>query len=321
MHYVFVPEALTPPYLLDLREVPVFLRDMLLTQVRQQLESGDYEAALANVGRVAGAARSEQDQYALALALLYQSDILRKLLRWEDALDLAQRAVQGTRLGVTQVARYNQAVATYVEGLLHYILRGDDKAIQSFMLAQRLFVESERYWGFEHHAAHVEDCRNVVRWMTDLLAFQGQIPPGDWGGIVPVYELVNHVLIRVGVKVILPYQVIIPPETLRDYLPSEYIPLEIEQLPFIQLRPGAHYLALKILTDGHWIKESQVGDLLLIEMVSPVLPTAEVILSTEKPFVRRTDGRVVFRPYKRPLLEGFVGIPRVLIREREEEEG
>jgi hypothetical protein len=208
-------------------------------------------------------------------------------------------------------------------GLIYYVLRAEEKAMRTFADAQALLVDSERYWSFEQHPARVEDCRRVTRWITDLLTVQDEIPPGEVGVIVPVYEWANHILIRDGVKVIMPYEVVIPPETLAEYTSSQYIPVQMDHLPFLQLRSDVNYVAFRVLVDGDFTKGSRVGDLLLIEITSSV-PLAgdagssrDVVLSTQKPFVRRTDGRVVFRPHRRAG-EKFEGIPLVLIRAYEE---
>ncbi len=348
MRFVSIPATLALFDLLELREVPPVLRDALWEKSRAWVERGQFEEALASVEQVFQAAGAGRARVPATLAMLYKAELLRRLQRWVDALEQTQRALDSLRMQVTQVARYNEAIATYFEGLIYYILRADEKAMRTFANAQALLVESERYWSFEHHAARAEDCRQVIRWLTDLLSVQDEIPPGEVGMIVPVYEWANRILIRSGVKVVSPYEVVIPPETLKEYLPSEYIPIQIDHLPFLQLRPDVNYMAFRVLADGDFTKGSRVGDLLLVEITSPVPPLlhgddiSDVVLSTEKPFIRRTDGRIIFRPHRHAsaLVQGrinageksadatgaalatrFEGIPLVLIRTIEEVEG
>lgn len=319
MRLVFVPTELTPRHLVALREIPTPLAEQLQETVGQSIDNGQYDEALAAAARVFTGARAARERHAAALALLYQAEALRRLQRWEEALDYTRRALTSLRAEVSQVAAYNKAVALYFEGLIHFVLRADDKALQVFVAAQDALVESERFWGFENNTRRVVDCRNLTRWMSNLLELPSRMPPGELVLIVPVYELVNQTLVRISAMIVTPFQVMLPSEALGEYLPSNYIPLYIETLPFLQLRPDARYLALKIPVDGELIRQSRAGDVLLMEAASPGLPTREVVLSQDAPFVRRTDGRILFGPYEQAN-EGFVGIPRVLIREKEEEE-
>lgn len=318
MRLVFVPTELTPRHLLALREMPASLANRLREAMGQPIDDGHYDDALTAAAHVFSAARAAQEQHAAALVLLYQAEALRRLQRWEEALEHTRRALTWLRTEITQVADYNRAVAFYFEGLLHFVLRADAKALRAFTAAQSALVESERFWGFENHLARVADCRDLTRWMSNLLELPPRMLPGELALIVPVYELVNQTPIRTGAMIVTPYQVTLPSEALGEALPSNIIPLEIDTLPFLQLRPDMHYLALKISHDGDLVKHSRAGDTLLLEAVSPG-PPRDVAVSYDAPFVRRADGRILFGPYERQS-EHFVGIPRVLIRDKEEEE-
>lgn len=317
MRLISVPKDLTLLSLLEFGEIQVTLEALLREQVQHKIQTGLYEEALSLSERIFTTAWADHNRYVAALALLHQTDIFYRLQRWEEALDSLQRALNWLEQHVTQVARYNEAITIYFEGILHYILQADAKTIQAFMRAQRMLVESERYWGYENNPVRVRDCQNVTRWMTHLRELQPRLNPGEFTMAVPLYEKVDQGLIRTGVIPIAPFQVAIPGEILAANLPAHIIPLETDALPFLQLRPDAHYLALKITTKAGLIPKSKIGDVLLIETASTQIPTKEIVLSSAEPFIRRSDGRILFRPHQAQVNNNFVGIPRVLIREEE----
>lgn len=317
MRLIYVPEELTLFNLLELREVPASLGNILVEQGRDAANSGHFEEALAAVDGVIAAAKAQRQQVAFAIALLFKAEILHRLQRWEEALEHVRLASKGLHGQVSQIAAYNRTIALSFEGLVHLILRADDKVRLAFAGAQDGLAGSERYWGFEKDYARTADCRNLARWMSDLLDLLPDMPSGELTMVVPVYELVNQTPVRTSVMTVAPYQVALSGDVLRDYLPSHLIPLEIDALPFLQLRPDAHYLALKIPSDSDFASYSRAGDVLLLEVASPVPLTREVVLSSDAPFVRRTDGRVQFRP-RRQDTGSFVGIPRVLIKAKED---
>ncbi len=317
MRLVYVPEELTPFYLLELREIPTSFRDRLQDDLRRYHDAGQWEKALALIEQLFSAAWARHDESTAALLALYQADILRRMQRWAEALEHTQQALSRLRQEVTRIAAYNRAVALYFLGLLHFVLRADAHTLRAFTDAQEILDESERYWGFENNMARVATCRDMGRWMSGLLALSSRMPLSEWVMIVPVYELENQTLLRTGVTMVTPVQVMLPAEKLGEYLPSHYIPVEIEPLPFLQLRPDARYMALKILTAGDLVKQSRPGDILLVEVVSSDPATRMAALTREAPFVRRTDGRILFAPHGQA---GGGWIPRVLIRKEKEEE-
>ncbi len=317
MRIVFVPVELTPRYLLAQREMPTFLAAQVHRTIIQNIDSGRYDEALAAAERIFPVAQIVRDPHAQALVLLYKAEALRRLERWEEALGHAQQALTWLRTEVTQVAAYNRAVALYFEGLFHFILRADDQVLRAFIAAQETLVESERFWGFEDNLARVGDCQSLYRWMSWLLELLLSTPSGDWVMIVPVYEWIHQALTFVGALPVMPFQAQLPSEVLGAYLPPNYIPLNIEAVPFLHLRPDTHYLALKIARDGDLLSQSRAGDLLLVEAASPG-PPRDVVLTDDAPFVRRADGRIFFGPYEQQN-KGFTGIARILIRKEEDE--
>lgn len=316
MRLVSIPIGLTPHNLLALRGISTSLTDQLNITISQSIDSGRYEDALAAAERIFPTARSTRDQNAQALVYLYQAEVLHRMLRWEEALEHTQRALNWLHAEVTQVAGYNKAVALYFEGLLHFILRADAHALQAFNAAQEALVESERFWGFEKNIARSTNCRTLARWISKLQGLASDMPSGELVMIVPAYEMVNRTLVLIDALSITPFLVQLPRDAVDAYLPENYVPLNIEAVLFLQLWPDIHYLALKILHDGELVHQSQVGDMLLIEATSSV-PPQEVKLTRDMPFVRRTDGKIIFGPYEQQN-EISSGIPRILIRKEDE---
>jgi len=316
MRLVSIPIGLTPHSLLALRGLSTSLTDELNVRISQFIDSGRYEDALTAAERIFPTARSTRDQNAQALVYLYQAEVLHRMLRWEEALAHTQQALRWLHAEVTQVADYNKAVALYFEGLLHFILRADAQALQAFNAAQEALAESESFWGFEKNVARAANCRTLTRWISKLRGLTSDTPPGELVMIVPAYEMVNRTLVLIDALSITPFLVQLPRDAVDAYLPENYVPLDIEAVLFLQLWPDVHYLALKILRDGELVRQSRAGDMLLIEATSSV-PPQEVTLTRDMPFVRRTDGKIVFGPYEQQD-EISSGIPRILIRKEDE---
>ena len=312
MRLVSIPIGLTPHSLLALRGISTSLTDQLNDKINQSIDSGRYEDALRTAEQIFPTARSMRDQNAQALVYLYQAEVLHRMLRWEEALEHTRQALSWLNTEVTQVAGYNKAVALYFEGLLHFILRADAHALQAFNAAQEALVESERFWEFEKNITRCTNCRTLTRWISKLQRLTSDAPSGELVMIVPVYEMVNRTLVLIDALSITPFLVQLPRDAIATYLPEDYIPLDIEAVLFLQLWPDVHYLALRILHDGELVRRSRVGDMLLIEATSSV-PPQEVTLTRDMPFVRRTDGKIIFGPYEQQN-EISSGIPRILIR-------
>ena len=317
MRLVSIPVGLTPHRLLALRGISTFMADQLTGSISQSIDGGRYDEAVTTTGQIFPAARSAHDPNAQALVYLYQAEALYRLLRLEEALERTQQALVWLRSEVTQVATYNQAVALYFEGLLHFILRADAYALYAFNAAQEALMPSERFWDFEKNAIRSTACRTLSRWMPKLLNLTTSTPLGELVMVVPVYEMVNRTLTLIDALSVRPFLVQLPTDALETYLPKNYVPLEIEAVLFLQLWPDVHYLALKILRRSELVRESRIGDMLLIEATTSVPPQEAITLTRDLPFVRRADGRIIFGPYEQQD-EIFSGIPRLLIKKENE---
>lgn len=324
MRWVSVPEELAVPHLLDVRELSSSYRD-LFAQCTTQVVHGNTDVALDLAERCYEMGKQRRDYYSSALALVLQADVYRRLQRWEECLDVIRNALHWIELQVGSVARYNEAVAVYLEGLAHYTLRAEAKLSATFSYAQHSLGEGERHWAFEQNVSRVADCRNVLRWMRQLLDVGTTLRSDDPALIVPVYEAVNRAVIRTEVFVIQPFEVMMPGEVMAHYLPPHYLPVQLDTLPFLCPRPNRHYVAIRLPEAGTVLRRARKGDLLIVEVIRSRVSSSESHLSAAQPFIRRSDGRIEFRsalgedaPGTGLVARGSIGIPRVLIREGEE---
>lgn len=316
MRFVFVPKELTPMHLLEFWDAYPELGDVFQEQVSQKFDQGLYEEALNLVEPLLSYALAARDHRKSALLFLYKADLLHRLQSWGDALSQTQKALRKLRMQVSQIAGYNRAIACYWEGLIHYIMRADDKALEAFAAARKLLQDSELYWGFQNNAARVGDCQNLDRWIKNLLDLRPKQPRDELALVLPLYELVNLTLIRTNTISLNPFQVMIPAEVLALYLPPGYLPIEVESFPFLYLKPNTCYIAFKVPENGYLLSESHAKDVLLLEVVSPGSPATALALSLERPFVRQRSGHIYFRPRQQDT-NGMLAIPRFLIREEE----
>ena len=325
MRWISLPEELAPPHLLDVRDTSPPLRD-LFTQLGNHLTTGGLEPALTLSGRAFGIAKSRFDRYGQALALLYRAEACRRLERWEDGLDAIRSALHWLELQVAPVARYNEAIAVYLEGAIHFTLQSRERTSATFSYAQHVLAETERHWGFEQNTGRVADCRNLTQWISGLLDIEGTLPPHGMVAILPVYELVNRTPIRTDMVAIEAIEVMMPGEVLAQYLPSDVQPLQLGGLLFPCLRLPGQYVAIRISDSAAASGKGRQGDLLIVEVAGSVSSAGEIVLTSDRPFVRRADGRVEFLPFSQDAMgpvqlseRGMAGIARVLKREGSDE--
>jgi len=65
---------------------------------------------------------AQRDRYAGALAIVLRAEALGRVARREESLDAIRRALHRLELRVSLVARYNEGVAVYLAGVVHYVL-------------------------------------------------------------------------------------------------------------------------------------------------------------------------------------------------------
>ncbi len=323
MRWISLPKDLALPHLLDLQTVPLPLGDRF-RQLLVYLDGGAYDVTLVQAEQAFTLAKRKFDRYGQALALLYEAEALRCLMRWEESLDCIRNALRWLELQVAPVARYNEAIAVYQEGLIHFSLKATERVVETFTYAQYVLDESQRHWGREENPGRVSDCRNAARWMAKLLEVQESLAPGEVVAVLPVYEFVSHVPIRTDAVAIKTTWVGVPGEILARYLPPTIVALQLGEIPFPYLRPLGPYVAIRIPEAGTLWSQGRTGDLLIVEVTGSSSAADELVLTADRPFVRRSDGRVEFRSYSQDASgaqwssgQGLIGIPRILLREED----
>lgn len=311
MRYLSIPEELALPHLLELDSMTSVLRTTFRTGY-DQLYQGRYEAAARSAQRVIKAAES---RYTVSLGQLFHAEVLRRIGRLQDALDTVKRALRWLELQVSFKAHYNEAVAVYLKGCLHYILCAEEDALHAFAYAQYELGDSVSSWQIERRSGRVEDCRNLRRWMEQLVRLQTSFG-AETTFILPVYELRDHHMIRTDVVLVCPFQAPIPAELLKEYLPDRYVPIMNQTVSFFSPEPQVTYLAIRSLRDDDIFEGARKGGLYIFEVANPVVVGTDIGLTVDRTFVRVEEGQIAFRPVK----DGheFRGILRLLIREDSE---
>jgi len=319
MFWVSVPWELTPVHLLELCDVAPLLRDQF-RHCAELIAGRDLASAETVVGRLAQVTSAQRDRHAGALALLLRAELFRRQSRWEDALDAVRRALHWLEGRVSPAARYNEGIAVYLEGIVHYVLGAEEKVVATFAYAQQVLSESERYWSFGSVDGRAADCRNVISWLRRLMELRTTDVSDELALVMPCYELVNRAVVRTDAVLIRPYDITIPTEVLAEFIPSDVQPIQIDTVTIFHPHLRAQYAAVRITKDGPAFGRS--GDLLVVEIVAGAPTSGELVLTTDTPFVRRADGRVEFYASSehsgvgtRLTGPGLIGIPRVLIRE------
>ena len=315
MRHVFIPYELTPLYLVNSTEVSSIFKRLLPMGKYPPLElSTALEDALSISRQALSVAQHQHKKESAALIYLCQADLLWRLERWEESLDATRMAVRKFEIEISCTASYNQAIAVYFEGILHYILHADEKAILTFIRAQEILQENESDWAYDGEDEYAENCQDVVCWITQLLQLRTQSLPGADVMIVPVYEYGDQETRATISALVVPLATMhLPPQLLGTHAAIGWIPLEIDTVPLLRISPGCYYFALKAKKDKYIVPESKAGDTVLMELLLPIALTAEELRNTEQPFVRRPDGKIVFKPLRQNSGE-FVGVPRALLR-------
>ncbi len=315
MRMVFVPEELTPLYLLEFWETYPELKAWH-KQVQRAFYEGGYEIALTLLDPALSYALSACEHSKAAILLLCKADLLRRLQCWGDALTHTQWALQEMHTAFSKIALYNRAVAYYWEGLLQYIIRADDKALQSFAEAHKRLDDSEHDLHQEREWAHrVKGCKELKEWIDHLLAKQPGSHLGEVAWLLPEYKLKECTLRRTTIYNLEPRYIELPVVTLAPYLPVDCSPATLEDLELVlpHLYPHFLYIALRITEDGEFLAQSREGDVLVLHVLTPAPSSAKLVLSTAEPFMRHSNGEISFRPQQSGIKE-FRVMPKVLIR-------
>ena len=280
MRHLTIPEELAIPHLLELSELSPGLRIHFGDGYRQ-LYRGRYEHAVQSGEQVVRAARG--DRYAVSLGHLLCAEGLRRMRRFQEAFDLTRMALRWLELQAGIRAHYNEAVAVYLKGCLHYSLRNDTDALPAFTYAHHELAGSAGSWRIERRLDRVEDCQRLQRWMLQLIKLQTTLG-AETAFILPVYDSLDRRIQRVGVVSVNPFQASIPAELLAEYFPDPYVPLLNQTVSFLSLDPEITYVALQISMDEDRTlhRQAHKGDLVILEAVNPVALRSDLALTPDQ---------------------------------------
>lgn len=307
MRWISLPDELSLSRLLDVRDVIRPNRDALGVAL-QQLQEGRPDLALLTAGRAFGQAKHLRDRHGQALALLCQAEAYRCLGRWEEGLDAIRTALHWLELQVAAVAHYNEAIAVYVEGVIHFTLGARERMVETFAYAQHVLGESERHWSFEHNDARSSDCRNVVGWIGDLLDVQKALSSPGLTAVLPVYTAAEGGLVRTGAVAVESVRATLPSEVLSRYLPLDLQPGQTGDCGFPYLNPASRYVAVQTATRDTAPGEGEAYLVIVEREAAGSIAGRRFALAGESPSTGGEGAEVLLERLK------DLGIPRAVIR-------
>ncbi len=307
MRWISLPDELSLSHLLDVRDVRQPNRDALVASLRQ-LQEGRPDLALLTMGRIFGQAKHLRDRYGQALALLGQAEAYRCLGRWEEGLDAIRTALHWLELQVAAVAHYNEAIAVYIEGVIHFALGARERMVETFTYAQHVLRESEHHWSFEHNDARSSDCRNVVGWIGDLLDVHETLPSLGVMAVLPVYTIVEDSLVRTGAVAVESVRATLPSEVLLRYLPLGLQPGQTGDCGFPYLNPTSRYVAVRTTTHDTAPGEREAYLVIVEREATGSIVDRRIALAVEAQSAGGEDADVLLERLK------DLGIPRAMIR-------
>lgn len=318
MRRISVPPSLLPLQLAEFEELPPALRKQLVAAAPFNPRTLAFDEALTAAENTLTVARHQRDRYSEALLALYSADLLWRCERWLEALEMAAAAAGWLKLQSSPIARYNEAVAVYFNGLLHFALHADARAMPLFIETQSQLEKSRQYWAMHTGRDYFEACEQVSQWISALSSLRTQTPPGSQTLIIPVYPSRHRTPEAPLEALAIPLETLHIHTNILDYdflaLP-DWAPLQIESLPVLDVSPGRYYFGVRLDEAGTFTDDSQAGDVVLVEALSPLALTEEPPLTGgTQPFIRQRDGKIMLWDPQHSG-EGLVGIPRLLLRQ------
>ncbi len=317
MRRICTPPSLLPVQLAEFQDLPATLRQLLAVDAPFNPRTLAFDEALSTAENALKVVRNQRERHSEALINLYCADLLWRSERWLEALDLTSAAAGWFKLQSSPIARYNEAIAVYFNGLLHFCLHADARAIPLFMEAQSQLEESRRYWSVHTGREYFDACGQVSQWIAALIPLRTKTPPGSHTLILPVYPYRNRMSdMPIEALAVSLDTLRVPTRVLDfDYLAvPEWVPLEVERLPLLDVSPGTYFFGVRVDEDEALTPHSRAGDVVLVEALSPLAITHDPALSNDvQAFTRRPDGALVLRDSQHNG-QGFVGIPRLLLR-------
>lgn len=305
MRYLFTPKELTVPALLTLDTLAEEARRYLEGPLAERIDRAQFDAALEELEALQKVAWEQRARYTFAIHTLYRAEILRRQCRWEEALKELERALPWLDTRVDTDARYDEAVALYLEGMLHYRLHADQAARETFIRAQALLRHSEEDWLYRLEEEKLVVGRRLYRWIEGLLHLQPLTPPLTRRLIVPLYTAAHRT-----------YEiepVIIPAEGGEIALDDRTCRCRLLEARASSLAPfcDRFYFALRLQeAEAPHLPDGRPGDLVVMMREGPLPPTAEEALALRS-FRRYADGRIVWEDEEQAVLK--VGSPPCML--------
>lgn len=310
MRFVFVPWELSLPSLLVPDALPEDVR-LSFVELCNAPEALGTDAVLARIEKLVLRTISDDVDTRGVVLLLYAA-ALWQAERWLEVLDVVQQARSVLYFSVAPEARYHEALAAYLEGLLALSLHADARSERLLRAAQAGLDDAARYWGYGRDTARMQACQDVQRWISDLLSALNESAAPGLHYLLPLFEETQGLFQRVGLFGLPSPHLILSEGTLSRVYEAGYFevhPLSSWRVPLLSPAPGSYYCAQRILVDGDGVPQSRAGDMLLLER-STLLPEGE-----HGVFIRRYhDGRILFRTQVQG--RGFSGIAKALLRRR-----
>ncbi len=305
MRYLFLPEELTVLQLLPLDTLAVEPRAEM-EAVLEQIIRGEMEEALERLSRQQEKAWGQRRRYLFALNGLYRAELLRRQCRWEMALQEMERVLPWLSTRSDTDARYDEAVALYLQGLIYYRLHTDDKAQDCFLTAIAHIRRCMEDWSYRLEDEKLELGRRLVHWMERLLEAQPQTPPLARKAIVPLYIPPPPVL-RFDLLILPLYE----GEGKQGQTTMYCRPVDAHERLLCCPLCGRFYFALPVSPEGlPALSDSKPDDLIVMTSERP-LRLEEVFAL--RSFRRYPDGEIVWEDESMPRVK-LSGIPAALCR-------
>ncbi len=188
MRYLFVPDELTVPGLWK----PATFTEEERQALQRQFDEGALPQQAIGQALTSLAVRQEhawkqRKRYTFAVYGLFRAELLRRQCRWGEALEELTRVIPWLETRNDIDARYDEALARYLQGLIHYRLHADAEAKASLLQAARYIRQCQEDWHFRAENEKFAIGERLLRWIEALLAAQEETPPLARRAIVPLY--------------------------------------------------------------------------------------------------------------------------------------
>ncbi|MBN1955189.1 MAG: hypothetical protein JW900_09090 [Anaerolineae bacterium] len=159
---------------------------------RADREKGRNQLAKAaqHVKAVIQQGRQGQSEIDLAVALIYQSDLYREMMKFDHARRSAQEAHSIFKLQSSQEQRHNEAVAAYSLALAWHVLGDERAAGKWYRTARQTFQAAREYWAIQPDPPRYRTCTRMSQWverLRDSLGAEEKPAPPYHSFLVPAW--------------------------------------------------------------------------------------------------------------------------------------